>query len=202
VSDVETTGTGTEVEEPIKDTDELSSDTLIQLTKEQLEAVVRGITKEYDEKLARAEDRVEALRLKLEKDEAVARAKRGGIRPGIRVVSRPDPMECVFGPHKTDKSAHYRGCNWHRAEIRALRRAQGWEPVLDENGNEVRYADTVLAKMPEDKYREEIQRPKDERKASARGAAIEQFRTEAEKYGVQVDGTGITYDKVIPEEEG
>lgn len=83
------------------------------------------------------------------------------------------------------------------AELRSLRRFQGYEPVRDAEGNEVRYVDGVLMGIPAERYAEEIEKPRQQRKAMAKPDRTEQFFEKVREAGLEPYGDGITYDQEV-----
>ena len=84
---------------------------------------------------------------------------------------------------------HFRFCSTH-PDVAALRRQQGWEPVL-EDGKYIRDGDLVLMKMGETKYQNAIVAPLEAKKKARRGAAkkiADQFHAVGEQIGVETFG--------------
>jgi len=176
-----------------------SGDELVTMTKEQLEALKSEIKGEFEARMIAAEDRVEKLRLKYESQEAESYVNRKGQDQRIVVHSRamgpPDRMDLIANEHSDKLKGKVARFVTERPEITSLRRSQGYEPVRDEDGKEVRYMDGVLMAMPERKYQEEIAKPVRERRALNKKAAVERFKGTAQNYGFEVEGAGIQYDR-------
>lgn len=190
-------------EEMAKDSGQDLQD-VIKMSKKELDGVIQGIVKRYDEQLAAAMDMNEKLKLTLamqsEKLEAVG--KMTASRAKLKVLNvdhgPPDHQQSLVKLHEDKlKGKAHRFVNT-RADLRSLRRAQGYDPVLDGEGNEVRYMDGVLMTMSQEKFDRTIKAPKDARKAFRREGIVERFKETGQKHGVETYGD-ITYDKV---EEG
>lgn len=145
------------------------------------------------------------LRISLERDSAIrtVNAKGQFADPGLKVnQSRPlgpiDHQEAVIAPFKTDESMKYRMINNRDETLRAIRHYQGWIPVRDLEGNEVRYMDGILAKMPKEKHAETIGAVVEENKrlrGHGRDTTKERFEEAAAKEGFETFGDGLKLDK-------
>lgn len=174
---------------------------LVTLSKQELDDLIESVRREASEKIAEAVSQVDKLRVKYEQQEAESYLNRRGSPTNSKIVVHPnrdfgppDGMDLIAKEHSAklkNKAARF---VTGRPEIRSLRRSQGYEPIKDEDGAEVRYMDSVLMAMPERKYQEEIAKPIAERKAVNRRAVVERFKGSAENAGVKVDGDGIKYD--------
>jgi hypothetical protein len=165
-------------------------------TKEQLDKVIAQVVSVYDEKITQLTDKFDKLAATYEKDDTVKYLKRRGEEIdrsvqvlGPRVDMGPsDPMSALSSEFSTDKNKYYRFVNNHK-EIRSLRRYQGYEPVLDKEGNEVRYMDGVLMSMPLAKHDETIVAPREARKNVSKKNIEENFHQRASGQGVETFGT-------------
>lgn len=176
-------------------------DELVTLSKKELDDLIETVRKDAAEKVDEAVSQVEKLKIKYEQQEAESYLKRRGEETNSKITVRPnrdfgppDGMDLIAKEHSAklkNKAARF---VTDRPEIRSLRRSQGYEPIRDGDGAEVRYMDSVLMAMPERKYQEEIAQPIAERKAVNRRAVVERFKGSAENAGVKVDGDGIKYD--------
>lgn len=169
----------------------------IQLTPDQLNKALKAIVEDYTTKMATAENKIEELKLTLEmhgaKDELGKPTK-----SKVEIVAvRHGPMDhqqALVDLHQAKlvgKSARFVN---NRPDIRSLRRSQGYEPILDKDGNEVRYIDGVLMAMPEKRFEKEIREPKKRLKEFRRKAIARKFHERGKQMGVETYGD-ITYDK-------
>lgn len=152
-----------------------------------------------------SEDFREKLRLQLEQASALRTVDKQGqfSDPGVKMVqsgslSPIDHQEAVVGPHKTDKSMKYRVINNHDDTLNSLRRYQGWIPVLDVDGHEVRFMDGTLAKMPKEKYDETIGARVTANKllrGQAQATRAKEFAEQGAKDGLSTFGDGLKLDK-------
>lgn len=176
---------------------------LIQMTPEQLKELREQIVKETTEKMMES-DYVDRMRASLERDSALRKVDNQGqfADPALKVIRSGslapiDHQEAVVAPHKTDSSKKYRVVNKANEELYQLRRYQGYEPVRDEDGNEVRYMDGVLAAMPKARYEETIEAQTNARKMLKKQAAkaqTEKFIEMGRRSGLEVTGSGIQVD--------
>ncbi len=152
-----------------------------------------------------SEDFREKLRLQLEQASALREVENQGQfgDPGVKMAESGslgpiDHQEAVVGPYKTDKLMKYRVINNHDDALNALRRYQGWKPVLDVDGHEVRYMDGTLAGMPKMKYDETIGARITANKLLRGQKSADQaakFADEGAKDGLQTFGDGLKLDK-------
>ena len=176
-------------------------DELVTLSREELDSLLETIRAEAAEKVAEAVSQVDKLKVKYEQQEAESYVKRRGedtnsqitVRPN-RDFGPPDRLDLLANEHRDKLKGKSARFVTDRPEVRSLRRSQGYEPIKDGDGAEVRYMDSVLMAMPERKYQEEIAQPVAERRAVNRRAVVERFKGSAESAGVKVDGDGIKYD--------
>ena len=177
---------------------------LITMTEEQLAELRKSIVKETAEILKQEDDKRERLRVQLERDSALKKVDNKGqfADPAMRVIrsgtlSPVDHQSAVAAPYTTESSMKYRFINRTNEALYALRRHQGYEPILDESGNEVRYMDGLLTKMPMRKYEETIlaeTRARKMLKKQAAHNAAENFAEMARREGVEVTGDGLKVD--------
>lgn len=171
---------------------------LVTMSKEQLDKLIEDIRAEASAKIEEAVSQVDKLKVKYEQQEAESYVKRQGaesieVRPN-RDFGPPDRLDLIANEHGGKLKGKASRFVTDRPEIRSLRRSQGYEPVRDEDGAEVRYMDSVLMAMPERKYREEIAKPIADRRQINRRAVVDRFKGSAERSGVKVEGDGIKYD--------
>jgi hypothetical protein len=175
---------------------------LIQMTPEQLDDIIAGIRKETAETMNKLTDRIDKMALRLESEQKIGfvKTRGGGQKISVEYSGSPlDHQSRLAQTHSEKLKGKRARFITNDPNLRALRRYQGYDPVLDESGNEVRYMDGVLMTMNKDKYREEILKPKKERQALLKDSARhgERFRAQAEELGVEIEGTGISYDKPV-----
>lgn len=189
----------TNVEELVPDKEDM-----LMMSVEQLNEIKQQIAAETAKMLAESPDMIEKLRLTLERDSAIKKVDARGqfADPALKIIQSGslaplDHQEAVAKPHKTDPSKVYRFINKTNEALHELRRHQGYEPVKDEDGNEVRYMDGVLAAMPKERYDQEIRAQTEARKllkkTSARKAA-EEFKEMANRQGSGSIGHGVKVD--------
>lgn len=177
---------------------------LITMTEEQLADLRKSILEETSEILKEMSDERDRLRAQLERDSALKQVENKGqfADPSLRVIrngtlSPVDHQSAVAAPYINDPSMKYRFINRTNEALYALRRHQGYEPILDEDGNEVRYMDGLLTKMPMRKYEETILAERNARKLLKKQAAknaSENFVEIARREGVEVTGDGLKVD--------
>ena len=171
---------------------------LVVTSRADLEAIIKDIVKAYDVKIEAADNRIDQLSLTVEMHEkkaAVGKTKGSGIKVTPRNYNAPDHMSILADAHKgklKDKIGRFVN---NRPDMRSLRRYQGYDPILDDKGKEIRYMDGVLMGIPIEKHKEEIQKPREERKRFRAESVGSRFKEDAAKAGVEVIGEGITYDK-------
>lgn len=182
--------------------EELPGEALVQLSDEDFGKIVEMVQSKFQEQLDSANDRIEQMAIQLEKKDAERHLKHKGQFTDKNLVIRPvrfGPPDHLSNLVKTAKETHdfagkhIRFVN-NDQNIRSLRRAQGYDPVVDENGNEYRYMDEVLMTIPQGKYQAEIKQPTEDRKRFNRQGIAESFRETAEGLGVEATGD-ITYDE-------
>lgn len=168
------------------------------------EARKEGLLQEIEElkaKLAEAETSNERLQLSLDLQEKTLDAKNpdrlipreGKIEVGMSF--NPDNiMDQVAAPYKkADPGSQFRYISTHPT-VYPLRRGQGYTPVKDSEGNEVKLTDAVLAKMPRRQYEQEILGPRNAKKGNRLQELAEHFHEEGSQYpGIKTTGT-IKYD--------
>lgn len=177
---------------------------LVSMTKDEMDILVKNIEEKYAKKFEEAMDSVERLRTSLEKDSELQYVKnRGQFADSdieIRQLGPLGPVDHQMGVIKSSgvedklKGKQARFVN-NNPELRALRRHQGYEPVLDKDGNEVRYMDGTLMAMPEERYKETIVKPRTQRKALHKRSLRTRFDETARKAGIETFGDGIQYDR-------
>ena len=171
---------------------------LVVTSKVDLEAIIKDVVKAYDVKIEAAADRIDKLALIIvmqEKKGNVTAPKRSSIRASKVSLNVPDHQSILVAANKNKLKGKIARFVNNRPDMRSLRRFQGYEPVLSDGGKEVRYMDGVLMAMSKDRHKEEIQKPRDERKRFRAESIGARFKEDAAKAGVEVIGDGITYDK-------
>ncbi len=76
----------------------------------------------------------------------------------------------------------------------ALRRSQGYEPVKDAKGDEVRHMDAVLAKMPKARFEKEVVEPRKNIREMKKAAIDQRFHDVGAELGVTTFEGKIKYD--------
>ena len=184
----------------------LQKDSVAEFTGDEVNQIVKSISEEFNKKYAALDDRLEKLRLTMEKDTIIRDVKTaavaGSLKPvGARSLNPRSPMDKIAEEYRTRMkipgNVRLRFVNKH-STLRPLRRSQGYEPVLDEKGAEVQHVDVVLMKIPQEKYREEVSEPRRERRAAIHGALEANFDDDARSHGLEPIGSGIAYDDVAP----
>lgn len=176
---------------------------MVTMSRAELNDLLNEVKSDFAEQIKNAEDRMEKLRLSYERDDAVHRIKNKGefADPALK-IQQLGPLGPIDHQQRAIKAAGVedqlkgkaaRFVNTN-AELSSLRRSQGYEPVLDKKGNEVRYMDGVLMAMPQSRYDEEIAKPAKVRKQIHKAAIGQDFKETAAKNNVEVFGDGIQYD--------
>jgi len=162
-----------------------------------VEEQIAAMKAEFDAKIAESNDRCEKLKLTLEKKEVEKEVKRVKPTDGIKVTGSfndSNVLDEMAKPYmEKDRDKRYRYISNHE-QLRSLRRSQGFQPVLNDDGDEVRYMDMVLAKMPEGQYQKEIIAPKERRRRIHAAAIGQKFHEAGDSLGVETFGE-VTYDK-------
>lgn len=176
---------------------------LITMTPEQLAELKQQIIAEATKAITEG-DYFERMRVSLERDSALREVENKGqfADPALKVIRSGsltpiDHQEATVAPFKTDPSKMYRVINKANEELLQLRRFQGYEPVKDADGNEVRYMDGVLAEMPKRKYEETIGAQVQARKLLKRQGsknAANDFIEMGRRSGLKVEGDGVKVD--------
>lgn len=176
---------------------------MVTMSKADLEKLLSDVRSDFEKRIAESDDRIEKLKLKYEKESAEKHIRTKGEYADkdlkIRQVGPLGPIDHqarsidVAGVRDKLKGKRARFVSTN-AELRSLRRSQGYEPVLDKEGNEVRYMDGTLMAMPADRYENEIAEPARVRKELHKRAITNRFREDAAAAGVEVIGDGIKYD--------
>lgn len=170
---------------------------LVVTSKIDLEAIIKDIVKAYDVKIEAADNRIDQLALIIEmqqKTKEVTAPKRPGVKVSPRSHNVPDHMSILADANKDKLKGKIGRFVSNRSDMRSLRRFQGYEPVLDENGKEVRYMDGVLMGVQKQRHEEEIRKPREEKKQFRAKSVGARFEEDAAKAGVEVIGEGIEYD--------
>lgn len=175
----------------------------IMMSKADLKELVSDINKEYKDKLDSAATEIERLKLTLERQEKLndlTATKRDPNAPKIEVRHNPanfnpiDQHARLAKPYiQANKDKYYRYIN-SRSDQASSRRAQGFEPVKDAKGNEVRYHDSLLAEMPRRQFEEEIVKPVQDLRDHKRRSIKSDFEAVADREGIKTFGD-VTYDK-------
>lgn len=136
---------------------------------------------------------------------SAANAVRTPERGRVVVIRHNDPeaaWRAAEAQYKGDaeKEGIYKRWANARVEGRTRRQAQGYEYLLDKDGNEIRMGDSVLMGMNAKERHERYVVPNRQIREHRMGSIESQFHEEGEKHGLKTFGE-IKYDKV-PEEEG
>jgi len=173
---------------------------VIQLTPKELNKALKAIVEDYTAKMATAENKIEELKLTLEmhgaKDE-LGKPEKSKVEL-VAVTHGPmDHQAALVELHQEKLKGKVPRFVNNRPDIRSLRRAQGYDPILDKDGIEVRYIDGVLMAMPEKRHEKEIREPKKRLREFRRKAIARKFHERGKALGVDTYGD-ITYDKGAP----
>jgi hypothetical protein len=179
----------------------MAKDETLSMSKSDLKELLGDINKEYQAKLESATNEIERLKATLEMQDrqrnAIKKNDRPEGLPKVQVLGSFAPIDhqgMLAKPFiEKNKDRYYRFIN-SRPDAASLRKAQGFEPVLDQKGGEVRYHDSILASMPRRAFEETIVKPVQQLREHKRNAIQHQFESEAEKAHVEVFGK-VTYDK-------
>lgn len=180
---------------------------IVKMTKEELEKLIQGVKDSFAEQIKEATG-PDKLRAVLEQNSMINEIKNAGedrVGGKVKVLRNPatlanlkplDRQQALAREHAEQLKGKVPRFVNNDADLRAMRRYQGYEPVLDSDGNEVRYVDGVLMAMPEKRYTEEIEGPRRARKALAEESRKSEFqeRLQGVSDSVEVFGSGITYD--------
>jgi len=162
-------------------------------------------------KKAKKDELLAELSLKLEKAESLNQRLEAQLEHFDKKALIDHPEKAVptriqvlsFGPKdrlsimsaeymKQNPDRHYRFINTHQT-VYALRRAQGYEPVKDAKGEDVKYMDCVLASMPENRFQDEIVKPKEALSKHHHGDTLAAFKDTGTEEGIKTFGE-IKYD--------
>lgn len=182
------------------------SEKLITMTQSELTALIESVASKFIDKQNDMENRIEKLKVMYEKQDAENYLKHRGefADQSIEIVQlgalSPVDNETALAQkarelHGFGNDTLLRFVNNHDT-IRPLRRSQGWEPVHDEKGNEVRDVDMVLMAMPRQKYDETVGKQKKAKKnfrKKAREITREFHDNNANHKGIKTYGE-IRYD--------
>lgn len=183
---------------------------LITFTADEIEKLKASIVEETTTKIMESPDFRERLRLQLEQSSAMRSIDiRDRVADPALIVMQSGPLgpidhqEAAVAPFKTDKSMKYRVINHRDETLNAVRRYQGWEPVRDKDGHEVRFMDGTLASMKIAKYDETIGAQTRAKKMLRRQSAeleTERFKETAQSKGFETFGEGLKIDVGSPEQ--
>jgi len=179
---------------------------LVVTSRADLEAIIKDIVKAYDVKIQAADNKIDQLALTIEMQEKKAEVvspKRSSIKVTPRSLNVPDHQSILVDANKDKLKGKIGRFVNNRPDMRSLRRFQGYDPIIGDDGKEVRYMDGVLMGISKERHKEEIQKPREERKQFRAESIGAKFKEDAAKAGVEVIGDGITYDKeyVVPGEK-
>lgn len=173
----------------------------MKVSKADLKEALADLNKEYKAKLDKATDEVARLKATLEMQEAKSKLQKPDERPKdaprVQVIGNFNPIDQhgkLAKPYMdANPDKHYRFIRSKPDEV-SLRRSQGFEPVMDKKGAEVRHYDTILASMPKTQFEETIAKPIKDLREFRRRSIGQRFHAEGEALGVQTFGD-VTYDK-------
>ncbi len=171
---------------------------LVVTSKADLEAIIKDIVKAYDVKIEAATNRVDQLALTIEMQEKkadVGKVEGSNVKVTPRSHNVPDHMSILADANKDKLKGKIGRFVNTRSDMRSLRRYQGYDPIIGADGKEVRYMDGVLMGITKERHKEEIQKPREERKRFRAESIGARFKEDAAKAGVEVIGEGIVYDK-------
>ena len=171
---------------------------LVVTSKADLEAIIKDIVKAYDVKIEAADNKIDQLALTIEMQEKkaeVGKVKGSDVKVTPRSHNVPDHMSILADANKDKLKGKIGRFVNTRSDMRSLRRFQGYDPILDADGKEARYMDGVLMGITKERHKEEIQKPREERKRFRAESIGARFKEDAAKAGVEVIGEGIVYDK-------
>lgn len=181
---------------------------LVTMSRKELNELIQGVKDEFAEEIKEAKAGNEKLQKVLEQNSVVDDIKHRGATAESRIKvhgsNQPyvnlkpiDKQAEMVKEHKDKLKGKVPRFVNNDPDLRSLRRYQGYEPVRDDDGNEVRYVDGVLMGIPIERYNEEIAKPREAKKNIARSGIADQFRESVERYsGGSVEATGdISYDE-------
>lgn len=180
---------------------------IVSMTKGELEELLDKVREDFGKQIKEATG-PDKLRAVLERESAIDEIRNSGeerMAGRVKVLRNPatyanlkplDRQQMIAKEHAEKLKGKVPRFVNNDADLRAMRRYQGYEPILDDEGNEVRYVDGVLMAMPEKRYNEEILEPRRARKALAEADRASDFqnRVKGLSDGVEVIGSGISYD--------
>jgi hypothetical protein len=172
-----------------------AKDVVMQMTSEQVEALIRKVIAENPVQ----GDFKERATITLLVQEQVKKLLNPEPAPRIFVHTNDPWAQFKEGmasvPEKTSDGQKLRYGNT-RPDAMARRRSQGYEPVLDESGNQIRVGDMVLLKISKEKHEKVIAEPLRARREARRSIVrnlAESFHETGRRLGVKTSGD-ITYD--------
>lgn len=186
---------------------EVDKEELVTMSREELKSLMTETMEEYKNKIEAAEGEIERLKATYERDEDIKYLRnRGQFADKDIEIKQRGPLGPIDHQQVAIKNADVeKKLKGKRArfvstnsELHSLRRAQGYEPVLDKEGNEVRYMDGVLMAMPEERYKKEILEPNRARRELHRRAIRENYEEAGRRRGVETFGEGIQFDEGEP----
>ncbi len=181
---------------------------LVQMSVADFKAMLSEVVKTFNEEIGEMRTQQDKLVATLERESTVQNiksARTGG--PAVQVIGvnyTPKTATDIIEEKYKDKIDGTERKRWvnTRETLRSLRRAQGWTPILDEKGDEVRVGDTSLMKMSEERYQREVRGPqnaqRDDRRRATKESVDSDLRETAKRAGAQVVGPGIVYDEDKP----
>jgi hypothetical protein len=156
-----------------------------------------AIIAELRQQLKEAETQNDKLKISLELQEAEYKSKMtskpSGIKygPSFNPASFLDQAAEQYVKDAPDQKFRFIGTH---PTVYALRRSQGYEPVLNGKGEEVRYMDAVLAKMPMSRFDSEVKKPREEIRTMKKAAINQRFHDTGTDLGIPTFQGTIKYD--------
>lgn len=180
-----------------------NEDKLKGMSDAEIEALKDSIRAEFAPQLKDAADQIDRLKKSLEMQETLQKIDRRGEEnetAHVIKISQRGPLGPVdqhgrlaeqFKEQLKGKKARF--VTTADETLNSIRRGEGYKPVLDEEGNEVRYIDGTLMAMPEREYEEKVAKPKRERAAIHRSQIKDRFENVGKAEGVETS-VSIKYD--------
>lgn len=178
-----------------------SESTLKGMSNEEIEALKDSIRAEFSAEIKDTNDRFEALKKSFEMQETLLHVDRKGAKnetaEKIKIRQRGplgpiDHHGRLAEKYKEQlKGKKARFVTTADETLESLRRGQGYEPIRDEDGNEVRYMDGTLMAMPMRRFEEEVQQPKREKREIHRSQIMKRFKEIGDSEGVE---TSVKFD--------
>jgi mRNA-degrading endonuclease RelE of RelBE toxin-antitoxin system len=167
------------------------------MSKEDLDTLIDSVVKKHNSEISEMKGHVKRLEAELKKREEVSYLERRGQESlkskGVEVhQARPlnpiDHQAQLVKENKDKLKGKVARFVTNNESLRSLRRAQGYEPVRDEDGDEVRYMDGVLMGIPEQRYKQEIESDREYRRSLRRQQLKNNLEERGAESGVETFG--------------